>query len=466
MVPRNIFACLCVFVLTSLLLILGSRHLPRPHVHLVQYESHGILHSTEVLVNEKPNTVVPSLTIINSTESDKIYQHILGDMRRCSLGMGISAETLDTNQQKLEIIANKSARFLRAFWEVVPGEYLPGIKSPCWYSNITIDKDAAKIISSNLGHYLNTIPKANIKTIYRDIFNSPTIHSSRLYCLPYFLIGGFPKSGTTTLHTALSQHPQVTSPQVKEVHWWARVPLGKMNKIYLKIVVVRYLLNFLSAADRISEDATVVTYDGSQSTMIDSNFGIDDQDYCAMAAVVHRVLPSVKIIIIMRDPVARIHSHFYYMHNANRWPIEMQVNSPLYFDKYVKAAIKDFNNCRRNYSLFECTNKKSRRKQLSTWLGVGIYHIQILEWLQFWPRENFIFLKTKQLSNEPISVLRNITHFLSIDQVPDKDALKWFSKKVNFHGRTDDMLPTTRRALEEFYAPHNKQLEELLIKLT
>ncbi len=56
--------------------------------------------------------------------------------------------------------------------------------------------------------------------------------------------------------------------------------------------------------------------------------------------------------------------------------------------------------------------------------------------------------------------------YLSTKYLPDKDALKWFSKKVNVHGHTDDMLPTTRRALEEFYAPHNKQLEELLIKLT
>ncbi len=454
---RKIFACLAVFVLAFLLLTLGSQHLSR----LVEYD--GIFFSTAVNKNPNETTLIlSSLTTIDSSESDKLDQSILQDMRRCSIGMGVSAETLDINQQNLEIIANKSARFLQAFWEVVPKEYLPGIKNPCWYSNITIDKDAAKMINANLGQYVNTLPKARIPKLYRDIFNSSITHSPRLYCLPYFLIGGFPKSGTTTLHTTLSQHHQVASPQVKELHWWARVPLGDMKETYLKIVVIRYLLDFVSAADKISEDATVVTYDGSQSTLIDSNFGIDDQDYCAMASIMHRVLPSVKIIILIRDPVERIHSHFYFMHNTQGWPKEMDVNSPLYFDKWVKAAITDFNNCQRNYSLFECANSKSRRKQLKTWLGVGIYYIQILEWLQFWPRENFLFLKTKQLSNEPISVLRNITHFLSLDQVPDKKAIKWFSKKANSHGRTDKMLPTTRRALEEFYAPHNLQLEELL----
>ncbi len=111
---------------------------------------------------------------------------------------------------------------------------------------------------------------------------------------------------------------------MKELHLWARVPLDKLDKKYLKILVMQYLLNFLPAAESVSLSNDVITYDASHSTLVDSNFAASDKDYCAMAAVVHRVLPNLKLIFIMRDPVERIHSHFYYMHNVLGWPKEMK----------------------------------------------------------------------------------------------------------------------------------------------
>ncbi len=40
----------------------------------------------------------------------------------------------------------------------------------------------------------------------------------------------------------------------------------------------------------------------------------------------------------------------------------------------MRATIQDFTLCLKNRSLFECANKKSQRKKITTWLGVGVYY--------------------------------------------------------------------------------------------
>ena len=53
---------------------------------------------------------------------------------------------------------------------------------------------------------------------------------------------------------------------------------------------------------------SVITYDGSQSTLWDSNFFYKGQEYCVMPAVISRVLPNAKFIIVMRNPVTSLYS--------------------------------------------------------------------------------------------------------------------------------------------------------------
>lgn len=410
---------------------------------------------------------------------DTLEESILKDMHRCSLAMGVSQSVLEENHDKVRQIARKASTFLSSFWEVVPKDYLLKLNNPCWYSNLTVPKDVARMLESNLGQYQNSLPKSKLPSLANKLFkqnrnpkrNSNSGKKRNLYCLPYFLLAGFPKSGTTTLHSVLTHHPQIAPPESKELHWWARIPLGDMDSNYLKIITVRYLLNFKSAASKIVKDGRkMVTYDASQTTLVDSNFNIDNEDYCAMASAVPRVLPEAKIVVIMRDPVPRVYSHFIYMHHEfSKWPKAMKTNTPLYFHTHITAAIRDFQLClARNKSVYECANQvRTSRQELQSWIGMGIYYIQLLQWMQFWPRENFLFLKTEEMAENPFAVINNITDFLSLDPISKEDALKWFSKKQNtrktfLKSAKYEMLPETQRLLEIFFAPFNKRLQEMI----
>ena len=292
--------------------------------------------------------------------STELNESIRKDLYRCSLAMGVASDVLEMNRDKINLLASGASHFLNAFWEVVPKNYLPTLKNPCWYSKVHNNRS-----------------------------------SRRLYCLPHFLLPGVPKSGTTTLHHAISQHPQIVSPTGpiaggKEPQWWYRLPL-KDTRVHLKQRTLRYIKHFQKAADRINTKfgRQIITYDGSQMMLIDIqdySFSIDNEDYCVLAAMLSRILPKEKIVVIMRDPVLRAYAHFvFFHHNVTTWPDEMKKNTSLYFNNHIQVALQDFDKClTQNRSIYECTNEvRTYRNELKFWLGTGIYYNYILKWMQF-----------------------------------------------------------------------------------
>ena len=51
--------------------------------------------------------------------------------------------------------------------------------------------------------------------------------NNTLRCLPYFLIAGVKKCGTTEIWSHLLRHPGVVAPGFKEAQWFARRRFGK-----------------------------------------------------------------------------------------------------------------------------------------------------------------------------------------------------------------------------------------------
>ena len=48
--------------------------------------------------------------------------------------------------------------------------------------------------------------------------------------LPNFIISGFPKCGTTSLHYYLSEHPEIYMPDQKELHFFTNKIFSDENK--------------------------------------------------------------------------------------------------------------------------------------------------------------------------------------------------------------------------------------------
>ena len=387
-------------------------------------------------------------------------------LTRCSLAMGLNERSLDSST--VNSVATNISLFLSALQYTMPQNFSRSYRSPCWFSQLTIPYQW-----EGLGTVVKERTNRQSLQLLRSRFYNHVFISTRnrtrdtLLCLPAFFLAGFPKCGTTTLHTMLSEHPMIAQPYRKEPHWWTRIPLNNMNQKHLRLAVIFYLQYFKIAPS----SHGLLTYDASQSTLWDSNFLVNDSDYCAMPAAVSHILPHAKFVVVMRDPVERTFSNFlygctmYYTPNIANWPHHHISNVTKAFHNEVVKSVADFNRCLlNNRSVFECaSDKQLLHREVRTCEGLGlrivvsIYYIHILKWLQFFPKDQFLFLRLEDLSSNPQAFMDKITDFLNIDHwTPSEPSLVENKGKIRLQ-----MLPETRELLSDFYRPFNQQLVNL-----
>ncbi len=113
------------------------------------------------------------------------------------------------------------------------------------------------------------------------------------YNVPNFLFIGLPKSGSTTIHFILRQHPDVCLPQDKEAHFFDNTQHYELG---LPCYAEKHFSHY--AGERFIGDITPVYFtDPAYIRRIQALMG-----------------PDIKIIVCYRFPVARMFSH--YIHDA------------------------------------------------------------------------------------------------------------------------------------------------------
>ncbi len=397
---------------------------------------------TELTTHKQVEIVTVSMETNVEQELDSSLRQ---NMKRCSRALGVSEEALINDEKTLSKVGTKANLLLRAFQQIVPKSFSTNYKSPCW----------------------------------RDPQNS------KLYCLPFFMVAGFPKSGTSSLHHGMIQHPEICTTGEKEPHWWTRHNPGDTGHIPKDYhpAIMRYLRILRAQISTGVRNPKAVTWDNSQSTLWDSPFFMDTQDYCALPAVISRLLPDLKFIVQMRDPVTRIYSHYLYSCSStlgsdpSKWPVDIRLRTADTFHNLAVSGVNEFNECLHTSSLYECTNVMTSKFKAIHWkdtcafithqMFVGLYYVHIAKWLQFYPRENFLFLRIDDMS-DPYELMSKITNFLGLSPATRQQAEKWFASKANTQkafstsSRKHEMRKDTRELLEELYRPYNEMLAGLV----
>ena len=419
----------------------------------------------------------------------------LDDMRACSTTLGVSQQNVISLCEEMSGIIKQANSLDQAFSLLLPrNESLKQYKNPCWRVNgVTLSRFTRNMI---LNHLTRISMKFNISQHEVELITDQTIRSHHppyhdwssradqsLMCLPSFFVPGFPKSGTTTLHNALRQHPQISGPVYKETHWLTNAPISSYSFSIegLKAAVLTYSLNFNSLTEK-KNAAQLLTYDASQSLLYNSNFLQKGhyQDFCVMPALLSRTLPKARFIIMMRNPIQRMYSHYLYKckiqhRTIAEWPKYITTRPARAFHNKALIATAEFTQCLHFYSAYECANSMLSActcGEVGCQLSSSLYYIHIVKWLQFFPREQFLFLRTEDMKSFPIQTMNKITAFLDIDSVPDEMAKKMLSKldnnreKINQQfsllGIDSNLLNETIALLSEFFRPFNRQLTVLM----
>jgi len=253
--------------------------------------------------------------------------------------------------------------------------------------------------------------------------------TSPLRVLPDYLILGAKKAGTTALYDYVTQHPQVTPAFRKEISFFNGYH-GRGQLWYRSLFPTVF-----------GQRIKILKHGGPVLT------GEATPDYLWRADCAGRVkalIPKVKLIAILRNPVDRAFSH--YNHNR-RFGFEERS-----FEDAVDAEAERLET--------ERLQAPDAHRQVHfmhhSYKARGAYVDQLVRWFEVFPREQFLVLKAEDLKQEPEQALRRVFGFLDLPYHAPTEFRKLNSAVY------ETMDPPVRRKLEEHFAPHNERLAELL----
>lgn len=227
---------------------------------------------------------------------------------------------------------------------------------------------------------------------------------------PDFLVVGTQKGGTTTLHDLLLQHPQVYLPPCKEVHYFS--------------------LNYQHGAEWYSDHFKDATHD--------QICGDITPYYCfhpLAPSRIKKLVPRVKIIFLLRDPVDRALSHYFHAvrHGFETLPLQTALS----------AECERLANCD---STFFSSGRNHFSHQKHSYLARGHYALQLRRYLQFFRPDQILVLRSEDLFAHPLQVTLRLQKFLGIPNMELPDVATANSGRGEARA-VDNQLKTSLRQL-------------------
>jgi N-acetylgalactosamine 4-sulfate 6-O-sulfotransferase len=211
-----------------------------------------------------------------------------------------------------------------------------------------------------------------------------------------------------------------------------------------------------------------ITVDVSASTIWDNsvfyqNPGMKEPE-CLTPDYIKATLPHAKMVVIVRNPTARMYSDYLYFTYGRR--------DPETFHSTVSMAVTHYNNCMDNLSTSfgYCLYSTEGNNDALFRLRIGLYYYHIQTWLTVFPREQVHILRLEDYSAHPVDSLVQIFAFLGVSKM-SRDAIEqaihykivqnigYIKKKFAPPG---PMLNQTRKMLDDFYRESNIKLAELM----
>lgn len=244
--------------------------------------------------------------------------------------------------------------------------------------------------------------------------------------LPNFIIAGAQKAGTTSLFGYLEKHPQCVPPQTKEVHYF--------DKNYHR-GELWYRSNF-PPQSRLRSSGRV-TFESSLYYMCERQ----------VPARMQALLPELKLIFLLRNPVTRAYSH--YQHSV------LPRREPLSFEDALLAEQERLAG-EEARMLADPTYQSFSHQHYSYQLR-GRYAEQLLNWRKYFSADQMLVLEAERMFRQPAEVFAEVLAFLGLDAWAPPSF-----ENLNSGRYKQPMCPVTRARLEAYFAPYNRQLYDLL----
>jgi len=252
--------------------------------------------------------------------------------------------------------------------------------------------------------------------------------------LPNFLIIGGQKCGTTSLYHYLSNISYIIPTYQKALHFFdTNTKYSKGINYYKSNFPTFFFQQYLS-----------MRYKQKFLTGEASAYYLFHPHACRR---VFEVIPKVKLIILLRNPIDRAFSHYHHMvrHKHETLPFEKALEKePSRLSGVKRKMLMDENYESYNYNVY-------------SYLRRGAYIKQLKHWMEYFQRDQFLILGSEDFFNDPRASIKSILSFL---ELPDCDNTDFIIH--NRGGYADSMKPETREFLANYFQPYNQQLYDYL----
>jgi Sulfotransferase domain len=275
-----------------------------------------------------------------------------------------------------------------------------------------------------------TIPES-ARVVLRNTVWAYGKATSSVRPLPDFIVIGAQKAGTTALYAYLRWHPGIGGPSWKEVsffdrHWrrgeaWYRGHFPNSLRAWL--------------AQR-SNGRRLLVGEASPSYVF----------HPLAPQRVHDLVPDVRLIVLLRNPIDRAYSHYQHEVALGREPLPFE--EALDDEEERMRGELELMTADPSYFSYAWWNY--------TYLARGRYAEQLERWYAVFPREQILVVSSTDLDDRPGETYGEILEFIGTESHELGSYPRLFRREYS------PMSARTRARLAAYYAEPNRRLYELL----
>ena len=246
--------------------------------------------------------------------------------------------------------------------------------------------------------------------------------------LPDFIIVGAQKAGTTSLFHYLKQHPQIIGSKPNEVHFFDynfHKGLGYYRSYFPTKTELQLQQNDLRK--------TVITGETSPSYLF----------FSFVPQRIAKTLPNIKIIILLRDPVARSFSQYHH-----------EVRKGRETESFEAAITREETGETSNR--YQSGEYSSHQYGCKSYLARGRYIEGIKAYFSLFKPEQILILSSEDFFSKPQKVYDSILKFLNLEPFVITDV-----KAKNVGNYSKKAIPLEHK-LRKYFQPYNQELYSFL----
>ncbi len=255
--------------------------------------------------------------------------------------------------------------------------------------------------------------------------------TSPLRVLPDFIVIGVGRGGTTSLYNYLNQHNCIQKSSYDEIGFFD-------DNFHLGVNWYRSMFPTKYEKQKIIKKfGKFLTYDVTPW-------------YIRRPWTANRIktlLPSAKIISVLRNPVDRTYSHY---HLTCR-----EKGTTKSFEEIIEEEIKKIDNYDDN---LKNSQKYYEDFVQNSHIARGFYLEQLENWFTVFNKENILIISSEDLANHTQKTMDYVFNFLNIEDqvIPNLE-------KVNV-AKYPKMKEKTRKILENYFFEYNENLFKKIVK--